>query len=52
MNKDKSPIIVGRMRSDPMRFHAGDDVYDRGGAVQSIACNRSQTPGLHIRGER
>lgn len=52
MNKDKKPIIVGRMKSGPFRFHIEDDVYDRGGAVQTTDSHRLQAPGLCFRGER
>lgn len=52
MNKDKKPIIVGRMKSGKFRYHIEDDVFDRGGAVQTINGHRLQTPGLCFRGER
>ena len=44
MNKDKSPIIVGKMRSDPLRFHAGDEVYDRGGLCRALLATDHKHP--------
>lgn len=50
MNKDKKPIVVGRMKSGKFRYHIEDDVFDMGGAVQNIDSNRPQTYGVHFGG--
>lgn len=33
MNKDKKPIVVGRMKSGKFRYHIEDDVFDMGGGL-------------------
>lgn len=51
MNKEKKPVVIGRMKSGKFRYHIEDDVFDAGGDMQATHSNGLQASGVHIRGE-
>ena len=44
MNKDKKPIIVGRMKSGKFRYHIEDDVFDKGGLCRPLTATDYKHP--------
>lgn len=44
MNKDKKPIVVGRMKSGKFRYHIEDDVFDMGGLCRPLTATDYKHP--------
>lgn len=41
MNKEKKPVVIGRMKSGKFRYHIEDDVFDAGGGYAGHSQQRT-----------